>query len=85
MDWSTTILRAVDVKTILTPEMFAADALKHLTVGVSFLKDRTTPHWAKRQPDTRTKWQKFRSRVKDKVWEWRHSLACRITPYGFDE
>ena len=70
---------------ILTPEMIASRALAHLAVEVDFLNGIPRPAWAEPKPDTRTKWQKFKDRVGDKVDNWRHSLACWITPYGFDD
>jgi hypothetical protein len=70
---------------IITPEMIADAALARFTVEMEFLRGIPLPQWAEPQPDRRTRWQKFKSRVKDRVWALRHSLACRVTPYGFDD
>lgn len=74
------------MKTLLTPQMIADRSLAHFTENLEFLKNMPKRHWDfELTSDTRTKWQKFKGRVSSNVNSWRHSLACWITPYGFDD
>lgn len=64
---------------LITPEMVTRAALELITAQIDFFKGIPLP--PKYQVKPRTKWQK----IKDKAYGWRHSLACWITPYEFDE
>lgn len=69
----------------LTPKMVADRALAYLSDNIDVLNGIPRTSVFERYPDTRTKWQKLKSRAKYKVYSWRHSLACWITPYGFED
>lgn len=70
---------------LITPEMVTRAALEMITVELDFLKGIPRPFKYQVKPDTRTPWQKRKDRMVSNVRSWRHSLACWITPYGFDD
>jgi len=70
---------------ILTPQMIAERATAYLKVEMDCLKGIPRPLWAQPKPDTRSPWKKAKDRINSRIDNWRHSLACWITPYGFDD